>query len=182
MAARKFRGSDKFMAVVAEDGPATLIASCPVPFPPPGTGTLRAVQLTPGKVVPHVIATLPANPPVGVTVIVDIPLLPAVTGVAAPLTVNDPPLVTVKAMPLLATLPTVTMTLPVVAPVGTGTTMLAALQLELVGVAVVPLKVTVLLPGVAPKFEPAIVTDVPTGPEFGVRLVIDGAVVLDDVN
>jgi len=83
---------------------------------------------------------------------------------------------------LLATPPTVTITLPVVAPAGTGTTTLAALQLELVGVAVVPLKVTVLLPGVAPKFEPAIVTDVPTGPEFGVRLVIDGAVVLDDVN
>ena len=47
-------------------------------------------------------------------------------------------------MPLLATPPTVTTTLPVVAPAGTGTTMLVADQV--VGVAVVPLKVTVLVP------------------------------------
>ena len=37
---------------------------------------------------------------------------------------------TVKTTPLLATPPTVTTTLPVVAPVGTATTMLVALQLE----------------------------------------------------
>ena len=54
--------------------------------------------------------------------------------------------VTVKLTALLATPPTVTTTLPVVAPLGTGTTMEAALQL--VGVAAVPLKVTVLLPRV----------------------------------
>jgi hypothetical protein len=52
--------------------------------------------------------------------------------------------VTVKLMPLLAWPPTATTTLPVIAPVGTGTLMLVALQL--VGVAVVPLKVTVLVP------------------------------------
>ena len=46
---------------------------------------------------------------------------------------------------------------------GTGTTMLVALQL--VGVAAVPLNFTVLVPCVAPKFVPVIVTDVPTGPE-----------------
>src|SRR5256885_11850821 len=46
-------------------------------------------------------------------------------------------LVTVKLTPLLATPPTVTITLPVVAPVGTGATMLVALQL--VGVAATPL-------------------------------------------
>jgi hypothetical protein len=61
--------------------------------------------------------------------------------------------------------------------------MLDALQLELlVGVVGVPLKVTVLVPCVAPKFAPAIVTDVPTGPEFGVRLVIDGAAAAVIVN
>ena len=65
--------------------------------------------------------------------------------------------------------PTVTTTEPVVAPLGTGTTMLAALQL--VGVAAVPLNVTVLVPCVAPKFAPAIVTAVPTAPDDGVRLV-----------
>ena len=52
--------------------------------------------------------------------------------------------VTVKAMPLLATPFTVTTTFPVVAPPGTGTTIPVALQL--VGVAVIPLKVTVLVP------------------------------------
>jgi hypothetical protein len=44
---------------------------------------------------------------------------------------------TVKLTPLLARLATVTTTFPVVAPVGTDTTMLVALQL--VGVATVPL-------------------------------------------
>ena len=58
--------------------------------------------------------------------------------------------------------PTVTTTLPVVAPAGTGATMLVALQL--VGVAAVPLNVTVLVPCVAPKFVPVIVTEVPTTP------------------
>ncbi len=47
---------------------------------------------------------------------------------------------------------------------------------QLVGVAVVPLNVTVLVPCVAPKFAPVIVTEVPTGPLAGVRLVIVGAV------
>ena len=68
-----------------------------------------------------------------------------------------------KLTPLLAAPPTVTTTFPVVAPLGTGTTMLVALQL--VGVAAVPLNVTVLVPCVAPKFVPAIVTEVPTGPD-----------------
>ena len=73
---------------------------------------------------------------------------------------------------MLARPPTVTTTLPVVAPAGTGTTMLVADQL--VGVAVVPLNLTVLVPCVAPKFVPVIVTDVPTGPLVGERLVMLG--------
>jgi len=80
--------------------------------------------------------------------------------------------VTVKLAPLLATPPTVTTTLPVVAPLGTGTTILGSLQL--VGVAGVPLKVTVLVPCVAPKLVPEIVTDVPTKPEVGLKLVMLG--------
>jgi len=52
--------------------------------------------------------------------------------------------VTVKGTPLLATPPTVTMTLPEVAFVGTGTGTLVALQF--VGAATVPLKVTALEP------------------------------------
>jgi hypothetical protein len=43
--------------------------------------------------------------------------------------------------------------------------MLVALQL--VGVAVVPLNLTALVPCVAPKFVPVMVTGVPTGPEVG---------------
>jgi hypothetical protein len=73
---------------------------------------------------------------------------------------------------LLATPPTVTTTLPVVAPAGTGTTML--LEDQVVGVAAVPLKVTVLVPWVAPKLLPLIVTAVATGPLDGERLVSVG--------
>jgi hypothetical protein len=71
--------------------------------------------------------------------------------------------VTVKFTPLLATPPTVTTTFPVVAPLGAGTVMLVALQA--VGVPAVPLNVTVLVPCVAPKFVPVIVTAVPTDPD-----------------
>jgi hypothetical protein len=67
---------------------------------------------------------------------------------------------TMNGTPLLAMPPTVTTTFPDVAPAGTGTTMLVALQF--VGVATVSLKVTVLVPWVEPKFEPEIVTEVPT--------------------
>ena len=70
-----------------------------------------------------------------------------------------------KFRPLLFTPPTVTTRLPVVAPVGTVATMLVALQL--VGVAAVPLNVTVLVPCVAPKFVPVTVTEVPMTPEVG---------------
>src|SRR5215472_17894551 len=72
---------------------------------------------------------------------------------------------TVKVTPLLATPPTVTTTFPVVAPEGTGTTMLVLPQV--VGDAVVLLNVTVLVPCVEPKFVPLMVTDVPTGPAVG---------------
>jgi len=79
---------------------------------------------------------------------------------------------TVNAMGLLATPPTVTTTLPVVAPLGTGTTMPVVLQL--VGDPAVPLNATVLVPCVEPKFVPVIVTDVPTGPEVGFKLEMLG--------
>src|SRR5207245_9855954 len=80
--------------------------------------------------------------------------------------------ITVNDTPLLACPFTVTTTLPVVAPLGTGATIEVALQL--VGVALVPLKVTVLEPCVAPKFAPEIVTEVPTAPEVGDKFVIEG--------
>ena len=82
---------------------------------------------------------------------------------------------TVNETPLLATLFTVTTTLPVVAPLGTGVTMELALQL--LGVAVVPLNLTVLVPCVEPKPLPLIVIDAPTAPEFGERVTIFGVTV-----
>ena len=81
--------------------------------------------------------------------------------------------VTVNLTPLLADPPTVTTTLPVVAALGTGAIIL--LELQLVGVAVTPLNVTVLVPWVDPKPLPEIVTEVPTFPEVGDRLLIFGA-------
>src|SRR5262249_26677312 len=74
---------------------------------------------------------------------------------------------TTKLTPLLGTPLTVTTTYPVVAPAGTGTLIEVAVQV--VGVAAVPLKVTVLVPRVAPKFFPLIVITVPTAPDVGVR-------------
>jgi len=77
---------------------------------------------------------------------------------------------TVNAEPLLATPPAFTTTLPLAAPAGTGTAILVALQL--VGVAAVPLNVTVLVPCVAPKLVPAMVTAVPTVAEAGLKLLM----------
>jgi hypothetical protein len=56
---------------------------------------------------------------------------------------------TVKVTPLLVNPFTVTVTVPVVASAGTIATMLVALQL--VGVAAIPLNITMLVPCVAPK-------------------------------
>src|SRR5437764_6070749 len=83
---------------------------------------------------------------------------------------------TVNETPLLATPPAaVTATFPVVAPAGSVAVMLVLLHP--LTLAVVPLKVTEPLPGVAPKFDPAMVTDEPTTPELGVRLLMLGAAV-----
>src|SRR5262245_6062800 len=64
------------------------------------------------------------------------------------------PCVTVNATPLLGMPPTVTTTLPVVAPDGTATPMLV--DDHDVGVAAVPLNVTVLPPWLVPKLLPEI--------------------------
>lgn len=80
---------------------------------------------------------------------------------------------TVKLTLLLATPETVTITFPVVAPVGTVVTMLVVVQV--VAVAAVPLNFTVLVPCGDPKFIPVIVTEAPTAPEVTDRLVIVAA-------
>src|SRR6202035_4564797 len=99
--------------------------------------------------------------------------LPTAPDVGVRLVMLGADAVTVKLMPLLARPPTVTRAEPVVAPVGTGTLMLVVLQL--VGVAAVPLNLTVLVPCVVPKFAPEIVTALPTAPDVGFRLVRPGA-------
>jgi len=81
---------------------------------------------------------------------------------------------TTRIGPLLDSPPTVTTTGPVVAPLGTGAVITVDAQLE--GVATVPLKVTTLDPCVDPNPVPETVTEVPTFPEFGLRLVILGNV------
>jgi hypothetical protein len=79
---------------------------------------------------------------------------------------------TVNATPLEAMSFSVTTTLPVVASKGTITVIDVGLQFETV--AVVPLKVTVLVPCDAPKFVPAMVTDAPTAPHVRDRLLMVG--------
>jgi hypothetical protein len=107
--------------------------------------------------------TVPEEPKFSPAIVTDLPTGPDVgdrlltTGYA----VNN--------TPLLGTPLTVTTTFPVVAPLGTDATMFVLRQLEVV--AAVPLNVTV---PVDPKFVPVIVTDVPTPPKVGERLVMLG--------
>jgi hypothetical protein len=106
------------------------------------------------KPVPLMVTVLPTAPEAG-----DMPVM-----------LGTP--VTVKLTPLLAAPLTVTTTFPVWAPAGIGTTMLVLLQL--VGVASVPLKATVLLPCVAPKLVPVMVTAEPAAPEVMDKLLMPG--------
>jgi hypothetical protein len=136
-----------------------------------GTAMLVALQLVGVAVVPLKVTVL--VPCVAPNVVPEI-----VTAVSTGPEVGETLFifgVTVKLTPLLAWPLTVTITGPVVAPAGTGTAMLVALQL--VGVAAFPLKVTVLVPCVAPNVVPLMVTDVLTAPRVGERLFIFGVTV-----
>ena len=83
------------------------------------------------------------------------------------------PVVTVNDTALLVALPTLTVTLPVVAPVGTCTTIEVLVHVVNV-VAAVVLNLTELEPRVLPKPEPVMVTLLPTAPEVGDSDVILG--------
>jgi len=151
--------------------PETVTTTFPVAAPA-GTGTV--IELAPQLVG---IAASPLN----VTVLapsVAPKLVPAiVTGVPTAPEVGERLVMlgaTVKLSPLLAVPLTVTTTLPLVTPAGTVATIDVGLQL--VAVAAMPLNVTVLAPCIASKFVPAIVTDVPTGPELGDKRVTLGPV------
>src|SRR5579871_1918910 len=76
---------------------------------------------------------------------------------------------------LLVTELTTTVTGPEVAPAGTVVTIWVSLQL-LIDVAAAPLKFSVLEPCVVPKFEPVMVTVVPSGPVLGVTPLKMGVV------
>src|SRR5579884_1699371 len=79
---------------------------------------------------------------------------------------------TANRVPVLDDVPTVTTTGPVLAPLGTATEM--PVSLHALATAGTPLNVTVLVPWVAPKLRPAIVTLVPTGPDPGDRFAMIG--------
>jgi len=152
--------------------PPTVTTTLPV-VAPAGTGTVMLLA-------DHAVGVAAA--PLNVTVLVPWlapKLLPAIVTAVATGPVDGERLVsvgvgmTVNVSALLARPPTVTTTLPVVAPAGTGTTMLVADHV--VGVAAVPLNVTVLVPLLAPNPVPLIVTAVVTGPLDGERLVSVGA-------
>jgi hypothetical protein len=154
--------------------PPTVTTTLPVPAPA-GTGTTMLVPLqlvgvafTPPKVTVLAPCVAPKFAPVIVTAVPTTPEL----GPKFEMLGAGAGIVTVKVAPLLASAATVTTTLPVTAPVGTGTTMLVPFQL--VGVAFTPPKVTVLVPCVVPKFAPVIATAAPTTPELGLKLVMLG--------
>lgn len=141
---------------------------------PDGTGTamLVALQLVGEAVVPWNFTVLVpcVDPKFNPVIVTAAPTAPVVIDRLVMLGAGT----TVKFTPLLAWLDTVTTTFPVVAPVGTVAVMLDAPQL--VVVAVVPLNLTVLVPLVDPKLDPAITMEAPTAPVFGVSDVMLGAV------
>jgi hypothetical protein len=106
--------------------------------------------------------------------VMDSPVLPELGFSAVTLNPDD----TVKATPLLEALFTTAVTFPVVAPLGTVTTMLLSLHEE--GVATVPLNFTLLVPCVWPKATPVIVTVAPIPPFVGdTLLIVEPAVTLN---
>jgi hypothetical protein len=131
-------------------------------------------------VLPHVVGV--AVVPLNVT-----ELLPWLAPKFTPVTVTEVPTgpmfgdkfvmvgaeLMVNVAALLARPPTVTTTEPVEAPEGIGA--LIDVLVQVVGVAMMPLKVTELLPWLVPKLLPLIVTVVPTGPKLGDKLVMLGA-------
>lgn len=136
---------------------------------PMGTEAVMLVELQPEVVAPtplKVTALPPCDAPKPAPVIVTDVVTGPDVGDRLEITGGGR---TVKFRPLLFVLATETTRFPVVAPDGTVTEMLEAPQLD-TG-ATVPLKLTVLLPCVAPKPVPVSVTGAPTGPELELKPV-----------
>ena len=155
--------------------------------------TVRTVKVTPLDALPFTLTTtLPVVAPEGTTVVIEVALqfeivatvplkvtvlVPCDAPKFVPVMITDVPTTPdvedrllivgcasiVKGTPLDARLFTVTTTLPVAAPDGTTAVIDVGLQFE-IEVAVAPLKVTELVPCVAPKFVPVMFTVVPASP------------------
>jgi hypothetical protein len=166
-------------------GARTTVKDAPLLFTPLAfTTTLPVVApagtvatIAPGPQLVIVVAAVPLNitkpvpwvePKLDPAIVTDAPTAPDVGETLVIVGVGS----TVKLTPLLAFPPTVTATLPFVAPVGTAATIDVVLQLVIV-VAVVPLNFTVFVPW-EPKFNPVIVTDAPTTAEVGESVLILG--------
>jgi len=154
--------------------PPTVTTTFPV-VAPTGTGTvmLDGVQLVGVELVPlnRTVFAPCADPKFTPVMVIDEPTVPEL---GFKLVILGALEVTVNIMPLLGMPPTVTTIFPVVAPDGTCAVMLEAFQI--LGDAVVPLKLTELAPCVAPKFVPVRVTGVPGTPDVGLEPVILGFV------
>jgi len=158
----------KSFALVAEF-PATVTVIFPVVAP---TGTVVVIIVA---VLAVTLAVIPLNITILFAAVVlkfvpvmmtDAPIMPKVG--LKEIIVGNAAAVTVKLVALVAVLPAmVTVIVPVVAPAGTVVVILVTVLA--VTIAVVPLNFTVLLAGVVLKFVPMIFTDVPTGPEVGVK-------------
>jgi len=137
-------------------------------------GTAATIDVAPQLMI--VVAVVPLNVTVFVPWVEPKPVPAIVTNVPTVPDAGDRLVMvgtTVKFTPLLTTPPMVITMFPVVAPAGTGTMIDPVLQP--VGVAAVPLNVTVLVPCIAPKFVPVIATEAPTAPDVADKLVIFGA-------
>ena len=152
--------------------PFTVTAKVPVVAP---VGTVTTIEVAPQLEAEHV-------KPFSVTVLIpcgEPKLVPVmVTEDPTAPEAGEMPLIvgagtTVKLLPLLFTPLAYTTTFPVVAADGTVMTILVALQPETA--ADVPLKLTLPVPWLPPKFVPVMVTDAPGAPVVMERLEIEGA-------
>lgn len=158
--------------------PATSTVIFPVVAP---VGTTATILVAVG--VPVIVATVPLNFTMlldGVVlkfvpvIVTDVPTTP-MAGVK--LRIVGEVELTVKLVALVAVCPpTVTVIVPLVAPIGTEVVMLVAVLA--VTTAVTLLNLTILLLGVVLKFVPVIVMDEPTAPLVGLKLVMVGEVVI----
>ena len=141
---------------------------------PAGTGA--TIDVAPQEVIVEAAVPLNDKVPVPCGVPKFVPVI--VTGVPTGPVVGDRLVMlgaatTVNVGPLLGTEFTATTAPPVVAPDGTVATIAVVVQLA-IDVAAVPLNFRVLVPCEEPKLVPVIVTDAPTAPVVGDRVVTLG--------